>query len=148
MLDFTLSFASSPQIEVDKTLSRFGRVGTKESDQFALLLRLKFVSESEKPVSLRSLQVHFAGDWHRPSDSPPDRVTLLNENGSHGFGKVTSEAIRLGQRIPALDRIEGYAFFPLPQPSERWPKEIEFKLRATFPRRRQREISFTIKDRG
>jgi hypothetical protein len=143
-----VAFFAPPRIEVDKKSSAFGRVGPKPNDQFALLLHVKFINESQQPVPLRSLEVQFAGAWHKPQDIVPDSLHLSVKDGMHSFGALRRQAIRMGQGIPAANMMEGKTFYHLPEPEEPCPTILDFRVRAVFPRMRRREIDLTLKHKA
>jgi hypothetical protein len=143
-----VSFVLRPKMEIEKKFSAFGRVGTQPSDQFALLLHVKFFNERHHQIVLRSLEVQFMGYWHKPQSYIPDHVRLFNQAGHHVFGDLAKQGIKLGQGIPAANIIEGKVFYHLPQPDEMWPKVLNFKVRAAFPWMRRREMQIVLKDKG
>lgn len=134
-----------PQIEAGKPGSYFGRLNTKNGP-FALFLKLRIRNESERAVLIRSMHVQHAGKVSEPIQERPNR--LFTEHGRIVDFPRPEENILLTPHIPSMDVVERFALFILPEPLEAWPKRLEFTAKAKFVRRRTREISFTLTDRG
>ena len=96
------AFFSSPQMEIVPTESFFGRL---QGGQFALLLKVRFRNESERPVLVRSLRVEHAGTWHGPENSAPTHLALHFSHGQHAIGTRPEEFITKARRIPAVEEV-------------------------------------------
>ena len=134
-----------PQIEVVKPGSYFGRLNS-ENGPFALFLKLRLRNESERATLIRSIRVQHAGKCSEPIQGHPAR--LFTEHGWVVDFPRRGENIFVTPHIPSMDVVERFAVFILPEPIETWPKRLEFTAKAKFVRRRTREISFTLTDRG
>jgi hypothetical protein len=134
-----------PQIEVVRPGSYFGRLNS-ENGAFALLLKVRFRNESERVALIQSIRLRYAGACYEAIPSRPDRLFTL-----HGWVvdfPRREDNIFVAPRIPPMDVVERFALFTLPEPPERWPKNLEFTVKAKFIRRRVRKVAFMLIDRG
>lgn len=134
-----------PQIEIVKPGSYFGRLNS-ENGPFALFLKLRFRNEIERAALIRSIHIQHAGKCSEAKRECPRR--LLTKDGWVVDFPHQKENILVTPRIPPMDLVERFALFVLPEPVETRPKMLEFIAKAKFVRRRTREISFTLSDRG
>ena len=81
-----------PEMEIIEQQTKFGRLAGNE---FALLLWVKFRNKSDKAVLVKSFEVKHVGTWYKPSEHPPEYVTL--QNSEH----VQSHARRLSEKESA-----------------------------------------------
>jgi hypothetical protein len=131
-----------PEMEINEQQTKFGRL---EGKGFALLLWVKFRNKSDKAVLVKSFEVKHAGMWYKPSEHPPERVTLQNnEHVQSHAGLQSNESVTNSPRIPPSDVISRFGFFILPEPVEQWPMNIEITVRSVFAGRRRRSVTRTL----
>jgi hypothetical protein len=137
-----VSYFSPPEMEVIEQPTKFGRLAGKE---FALLLWVKFRNKSDKAVLVTSFEVKHAGAWYKPSEHPPEHVTLQNSEYVQSHAELQSnECITNSPRIPPADVINRFGFFILPESIEQWPMSIEVTVRSKFARRSSRSVTRTL----
>lgn len=107
-------------------------------------MRLTLRNESERPTLIRSMRVKFGGSWHEPEPHFPNPLSLAKEHGSYAFGLIRDESVTESPHVPPVDVVKRFGFFLLPEPAERWPKEIVFTAEIAFTRRKTRKFHFTV----
>ena len=135
------AFFSSPMVEVLQPGTVFGRFGR---DQFALLLKLKFRNESERPTLVRLVRVLWRDQWYDPQPRLPSRVGLDTAHGSHGQRFEAQESLMETPRIPPVEQVERYALFLLPEPGEPFPTTMEFTVEVVFSRGKSRKLPVMV----
>jgi hypothetical protein len=136
------TFFSSPQVEIIPSGSVFGRL---EGGQLALLLKVRFRNESERPVLVRSLRVQFGGAWHEPQDSAPAHLALNFSNGRRIIGARPGDFMTVAPRIPGVEVVERFAFYCLSEPGEQFPKSLPLTVEAVFSRGKTRRVAVTLR---
>ena len=132
----------SPEMEVIEQPTKFGRLAGKG---FALLLWVKFRNKSDKAVLVKSFEIKYAGTWYKPSEHPPEYVTLQNSEHVQSHARLQSnENVTNSPRLPPSDVINRFGFFILPEPVEQWPMSIELTVRSKFHGCRKCSVTRTL----
>lgn len=134
-----------PHMEVVEQETRCGRLS---DERFVLLLRVRFRNESGQPTLVRSLRLRYGGNWHEPSKDFPEvdhDLDLFKRHGQTSTRLRREEKVTVSPRIPPSDVVERSAIYVLPEPQEYWPASIEATAEATFPRRKSRSVTFTVR---
>lgn len=135
------AFFTSPQVEIVPSESFFGRL---HGGQFALLLKVRFRNESERPVLVRSLRVEYAGAWHEPENRAPAHLALHFAHGQYAIGTHPEEFIIKARRIPAVEEVERRALYLLSQSEENIPRDLPITVEAVFSRGKTRRVPVTL----
>ena len=137
-----LPYFFPPEMEIIRQQTKFGRLAGKG---FVLLLWVKFRNKSDKAVLVKSFEIKYAGTWYKPSEHPPEHVTLQNNEHVQSRARLQSnESITNSPRMPSSDIINRFGFFILPKPVEQWPMSIEVTVRSKFSRRRSRRVTCVL----
>ena len=137
-----------PQMEIVSPGSYFGRFDSKDG-RFALLLKVKFHNESDQPVLMQYFRIQYMGNWQAPQ-LQTGNITLYASSQRFVNLLRSEDNVTVSLRIPAMQVVERYAFFLLPDLQEPFPGPgaLHVTAEATFVHRDPRQLTFTLTSRG
>jgi hypothetical protein len=140
-----IEFASFPTLQVKRT--SFGWQDPQRT-RLVLLVWMRFRNNSQRPFVLNTVEVEFADEWLKPTETSSEHFSCLTEKGWLTESLKRVDDVTASLQIPPCDVVERFALFNVPVATARQQNDrFNFTIRATFPWRRSREESFVIRNR-
>jgi hypothetical protein len=136
-----MRYLSPPQIEI-LSESIYGKFENSDGP-FAARLKIKIMHTTDKPSQLRSLTLQCGSTWHNIKPYQSTILTMWSGNRQHTFRYDVSQNIEEPLLIPALNSIEKFAVFVLPELQE-WPIDSQLILKVSFSSQISRKVNFTL----
>ncbi len=132
ILERTLPVLFPPSLIV--TSSAYGHLKDKgvDRDQYALLVGLKFVNASQKPVLVRGVQARLDGHLLEPIPTSASTHGILTKNGWRIIDKLREEFVSFPFQVPAANVAERLAIFVMPDITERCGPPVQVTLKSSY----------------
>ena len=117
-----------------------------DRDHYAILVGLKFVNASQKPVLVTNVQATFEDEPLETIQTSLSRPGILTTKGWRILDAEREKRLSLPFQLPAADVAERFVFFQMPDITERCGPPAQVALKVVFAWRLGSSIKLAVEE--